>query len=53
MIDQWSWVQTEHKSVIRLSSVKKWGICLNVVRTISKTFKVFLKNSFSVGQEKK
>ena len=52
-IDWWSWILTEHKVVIRLSSVKKWGILLNIVRIISNDFKVSLRNSFPVVQEKK
>ena len=39
--------------MITLSSVKKRGICLNVLRTISNAFKVSLTNSFPVVQGKK
>ena len=39
--------------MIRLSSVKKSGIHVSVVCTISNTFKVSLTNSFPVLQEKR
>lgn len=53
MINWWSWIQTEHQVVIRLSSVKIRGIHLNAVHTISNAFQVSLKNSFPVVHQKK
>ena len=45
--------RSDRSVVIRLSSAKKLGIRLNVVRTISDILKVSLTNSFLVVQEKK
>ena len=45
MINWWSWIQTEHQVVIRLSSVKIRGIHLNAVHTTSNAFQVSLKTS--------
>ena len=47
-----SWIWTEHKVVIRLSSVKKRGICLNVVLMLSRYLQS-LKNTYPVAEEKK
>ena len=47
-----SWIWTEHNVVIRLSSVKKRGIRLNVVLMLSRYLQS-LKNTYPVAEEKK
>ena len=47
-IDRWSCTWTELKVVIRLLSIKKWGIRLNIVYIVSNTFKTSLIISFLV-----